>query len=152
MAWTSDSALAAEVLAGGAENMRQAPYVVRGARWGLRMGNSEFQDYLWEALTDPFCGCDMANTAENLAEQYSISREDVDGYAVRSQQAARQAQERCHFTAEIVPVEIRTKKGTSEVARDEHPRPDTTLEGLSRLSPVFRKNGVVCETTSKGTR
>src|SRR5947209_460482 len=92
-------------LAGGAENMSQAPYVVRGARWGLRMGNSEFQDYLWEALTDPFCGCDMANTAENLAEQYGISRQAVDEYALRSQHGAAASQERCYFTAEIVPVD-----------------------------------------------
>src|SRR5947209_2509462 len=70
------------VLAGGAENMSQAPYMVRGARWGLRMGSGQFEDYLWEALTDPYCGCDMANTAENLAEQYGISRESVDEFAL----------------------------------------------------------------------
>jgi acetyl-CoA acyltransferase 2 len=138
------------VLAGGAENMSQAPYVVRGARWGLRMGNTGFEDYLWEALTDPYCGCDMANTAENLAEQYGISRAEADEYSLRSQQTAHAAQERCYFTAEIVPVEVRTKKGAVTVARDEHLRPDTTLEGLAKLRPVFRQDGVVTAGTASG--
>lgn len=138
------------VLAGGAENMSQAPYLVRGARWGLRMGNTEFQDYLWEALTDPFCGCDMANTAENLAQQYSLSRQEVDEYALRSQQAAKAAQETCHFSAEIVQVEVPGKKGTVEISRDEHPRPETTLEGLAKLPSAFRKDGVVTAGNASG--
>jgi acetyl-CoA acyltransferase 2 len=138
------------VLAGGAENMSQAPYVVRGARWGLRMGNSQFEDYLWEALTDPYCGCDMANTAENLAEQYGISRAETDVYALRSQQKARAAQEQCYLTAEIVPVKIVGKKGTATIDRDEHLRPDTTLEGLAKLRPVFRQDGVVTAGTASG--
>lgn len=138
------------VLAGGAENMSQAPYVVRGARWGLRMGNSQFEDYLWQALTDPYCGCDMANTAENLAEQYGISRAETDVYALRSQQKARAAQEQCYLTAEIVPVEIVGKKGTATIDRDEHLRPDTTLEGLAKLRPVFRQDGVVTAGTASG--
>lgn len=138
------------VLAGGAENMSQAPYVVRGARWGLRMGSSGFEDYLWAALTDPYCGCDMANTAENLAEQYGISRAEADAYSLRSQQTAHAAQEQCYFTAEIVPVEVRGKKGTIVVERDEHPRPDTTLEGLAKLRPVFREDGVVTAGTASG--
>jgi acetyl-CoA acetyltransferase family protein len=114
------------------------------------MGSTEFQDYLWEALKDPFCGCDMANTAENLAEQYTISRQEVDEYALRSQQATKAAQDRCFFSAEIVPVAVRSKKGSIEVARDEHPRPDTTLEGLARLAPVFRKDGVVTAGNASG--
>ncbi|HEX8919066.1 MAG TPA: thiolase family protein [Chloroflexota bacterium] len=138
------------VLAGGAENMSQAPYVVRGARWGLRLGSSEFQDYLWESLMDPYCGCDMANTAENLAEQYDISREEVDQYALRSQQRTTAAQERCYFSAEIVPVQVPGKKGTIEVRQDEHPRPDTTLEGLAKLVPTFRQNGVVTAGNASG--
>ncbi len=138
------------VLAGGAENMSQAPYVSRGARWGIRMGNAGFEDYLWEALTDPFCGCDMANTAENLAQQYGISREATDAYALRSQQTARAAQEGCFLTAEIVPVQVKTKKGTLTIDRDEHLRPDTTLEGLARLRSVFREDGVVTAGTASG--
>jgi acetyl-CoA acyltransferase 2 len=138
------------VLAGGAENMSQAPYVARGARWGLRMGNSGFEDSLWEALTDPIAGCDMANTAENLAEKYEIKREDVDQYALRSQQTAKAAQDRCTLGAEIVPVEVSTRKGTVEITRDEHLRPETTIEGLSKLPAVFRKNGVVTAGNSSG--
>jgi acetyl-CoA C-acetyltransferase len=138
------------VLAGGAENMSQTPYVVRGARWGIRMGNAGFEDYLWEALTDPYAGCDMANTAENLADEYDISREDVDVYALRSQQTAASAQEKCYLSAEIVPVEVKDRKGTITVNKDEHMRPDTTLEALSKLQPVFRKNGVVTAGNASG--
>jgi acetyl-CoA C-acetyltransferase len=138
------------VLAGGAENMSQTPYVVRGARWGIRMGNSGFEDYLWEALTDPYAGCDMANTAENLAEKYGISRQEVDEYALRSQRTAAAAQEKCYLSAEIVPVEVKTRKGTVSVGRDEHPRPDTRLEVLSKLPPVFRKDGVVTAGNASG--
>jgi acetyl-CoA acetyltransferase family protein len=114
------------------------------------MGNTEFQDYLWEALTDPYCGCDMANTAENLAEEYGISREEVDAYALRSQQAAKAAQDNCYFTAEIVPVEVKGKKGPVTIERDEHPRPDTNAEVLAKLPPVFRKNGVVTAGNASG--
>jgi acetyl-CoA C-acetyltransferase len=138
------------VLAGGAENMSQTPYVVRGARWGIRMGNSGFEDYLWEALTDPYAGCDMANTAENLAERYRISRQDVDAYALRSQQTAAEAQEKCYFSAEIVPVEVKGRKGAITVDRDEHLRPDTTMEALSKLQPVFRKDGIVTAGNASG--
>lgn len=114
------------------------------------MGSTEFQDYLWEALTDPFCGCDMANTAENLAEHYGISRHEVDEYALRSQQTAAAAQDKCYFSAEIVPVQVQTKKGALEVVRDEHLRPDTTLETLAKLPPTFRKNGVVTAGNASG--
>jgi acetyl-CoA C-acetyltransferase len=138
------------VLAGGAENMSQAPYVVRGARWGIRMGDSGVEDYLWEALTDPFAGCDMANTAENLAEKYDISRAEADAYALRSQRTAGEAQEKCFYSAEIVPVEVATRKGPVVVERDEHIRPDTTIEALAKLSPVFRKDGVVTAGNASG--
>ncbi|GAC1332711.1 MAG: acetyl-CoA C-acetyltransferase [Chloroflexota bacterium] len=138
------------VLAGGAENMSQAPYVVRGARWGLRMGTGEFQDYLWEALTDPYCGCDMANTAENLAEEYGIARDEVDVYALRSQRLAAEAEEKCYFSAEIVPVEIPARKKTALVSRDEHIRVDTTMDALTRLPAVFRDGGVVTAGNASG--
>lgn len=141
---------AAVVLAGGAENMSQAPYLVPGARWGLRLGSGELIDYLWTALTDPFCGCDMANTAENLAEIYSISREEVDEYALRSQRAAADAQQKCYASQEIVPVEVQTRKGLVSVSADEHPRPDTDLDALAKLPPVFRKNGVVTAGNASG--
>lgn len=138
------------VLAGGTENMSQAPYQVRGARWGLRLGSTEFHDYLWESLTDTYCGCNMAGTAENLARRYGITREDVDSYALRSQMAAAAAQERCYLTAEIVPVEVPGRKGPTVVARDEHPRPDTTLEALSKLKPSFQEGGVVTAGNASG--
>jgi acetyl-CoA acetyltransferase family protein len=138
------------VLAGGAENMSQAPYQVRGARWGLRLGSTEFQDYLWEALTDSYAGCDMANTAENLASQYGITRDEVDAYALRSQQATAAAQEQCYLSAEIVPVEVPTRKGTVTVERDEHPRPNTTAEGLAKLPASFRKDGVITAGNASG--
>src|SRR5579872_6250406 len=80
-------------LVGGAENMTQAPFVIRGARTGLNLGEHKLEDYLWEALVDSYCGCGMAITAENLAQQYGISREEVDAYALRSQETARHAQQ-----------------------------------------------------------
>jgi acetyl-CoA acyltransferase 2 len=138
------------VLAGGTENMSQAPYQVRGARWGLRLGSTEFQDYLWEALTDSCAGCDMANTAENLAQQFGITREEVDAYALRSQQTTADAQAKCYFSAEIVPVEVKTKRGVTTVDRDEHPRPDSTLETLAKLPTSFRKDGVITAGNASG--
>jgi acetyl-CoA acyltransferase 2 len=138
------------VLAGGTENMSQAPYQVRGARWGLRLGSTEFRDYLWEALTDSYAGCDMANTAENLAQQFGITREEVDEYAVRSQQATAAAQAQCYFSAEIVPVEVKTKRGATTVDRDEHPRPETTMETLAKLPTAFRKEGVITAGNASG--
>lgn len=138
------------VLAGGSENMSQAPHVIRGARWGLRLGNGQLEDYLWEALTDPFCGCDMANTAENLAARYGISRQETDEYALRSQRRAQKAAESCYVTEEIVAVTVKGRKGPEEVTRDEHPRPDTTMEGLAKLKPYFKADGVVTAGNASG--
>lgn len=138
------------VLAGGTENMSQAPFQSYGARWGLRLGNAQLTDYLWEALTDTYAGCDMANTAENLAEQYGITRDEVDEYALRSQRETRRAQEQCYFSSEIVPVPVKSKRGETMVDRDEHPRPDTTPEALAKLPPVFRKDGVVTAGNASG--
>jgi acetyl-CoA acetyltransferase family protein len=138
------------VLAGGTENMSQAPFQNYGARWGLRLGNAQFTDYLWEALTDTYAGCDMANTAENLAQQYDISREDVDAYALRSQQEAKRAQEQCYFSSEIIPVPVKTRKGEVVIERDEHPRPETTPEALAKLKPSFRKDGVITAGNASG--
>jgi len=121
------------IVAGGAENMSQAPFVVRGARDGLRLGSAKLEDYLWEALYDPYGRCTMAGTANNLAKKYSITREDQDEFSHRSQQLATKAQEACRFQEEIVPYEIETRKGTIVVDKDEHPRGDTTIEGLGKL-------------------
>src|SRR6476661_6687290 len=122
---------AALVLTGGVESMSQAPHVIRGLRGGLKLGQGRLEDSLWEALTDTYCGCPMAITAENCAAKYGISREAQDCYALRSQQLANAAWRAGRFVDEIVPVEIKTRKGTQVVDRDDHMRPETTLETLA---------------------
>jgi len=131
------------VLAGGTESMSQAPHVIRGARWGIPLGKGQLEDSLWSALTDSYSGTPMAITAENLAVQYKISQEQVDEYSVLSQRRFAAAQEAGRLKAEIAPFELKTKKGTVLFERDEHNRPDTTLEGLKKLPKVFKKDGVV---------
>ncbi len=128
-------------LAGGAESMSQAPYVSRKARFGIRMGPDTLVDTLSEALTDNRAGCGMGVTAENLAERYGITREDQDAFAARSHTRAAQATESGRLEDEIVPVEVRTRKGSVEVKRDEHIREGATQEGLSGLRPVFKREG-----------
>ena len=141
------------VLAGGTESMSQAPHVVRGARWGLRLGPAPpFEDSLWEALRDPSCGLSMAETAENLATKYRISRQAVDCYAARSQSAAAQGWKDAAFAEEIVPVSIpnRKTKQNEDWAADEHMRPGTTPEALAKLPPYFKKDGVVTAGNASG--
>src|SRR5438876_357758 len=123
------------VLAGGAENMSMAPHMIRGARWGLPLGEQKLEDYLWVALVDSYNGLGMANTAENLGRKYGITREAADEFAYRSHMLAAKARESCRFSEEIVPVPVKTKKGEVTVDKDEHIRADTTLEkdlGLDR--------------------
>src|ERR1041384_75723 len=140
------------VLAGGGESMSQAPHVVRGARWGLRLGPSApLEDLLWESLKDPQCGLSMAETAENLAEKYKLTRKEVDEVALGSQQRAKKAWDDCVFQDEVVAVPIKKKKGqTVEFRADEHMRPDTTLEGLAGLKPYFKKDGLVTAGNASG--
>jgi acetyl-CoA acetyltransferase family protein len=139
------------VLTGGTESMSQAPHVVRGARWGLPFGQPQsLGDTLWDALTDSYTGMPMAITAENLAEQYQITRAESDAYALRSQQTWAAANEAGRFREEIVPVEIKSKKGSVQFSVDEHPRPQTTLEVLGKLAPVFKKDGVVTAGNASG--
>jgi acetyl-CoA C-acetyltransferase len=138
------------VLAGGMENMSQTPHVIRGARWGLGLGQAPMEDALWAALTDPFCGMNMAQTAEKLAEQYELTRQEVDEYALRSFNAARNAQQKCWLATEIEPIEVPLKKGeTRKLEHDEHIR-DTSLEQLAKLRPVFKKDGVVTAGNASG--
>lgn len=140
-------------LTGGAESMSQAPHVVRGARWGkLRLGEAGgfFEDLLWQALLDTTCGLTMAQTAEELADRYEISREAVDAMAVASQQRASKAWESGYFDAEIAPVTLQTRKGDVTYAADEHMRPDTTVEALGKLRPYFRKDGLVTAGNASG--
>jgi acetyl-CoA acetyltransferase family protein len=138
------------VLAGGAESMSQAPHVVRGARWGLRLGPAPLEDLLWEALKDPQCGLSMAETAEGLAEKYKLTRKEVDEVAVASQKRAKQAWDACAFQDEVVPVTIKVKGKEVEFRADEHMRPDTTLEILSALKPYFKKDGLVTAGNASG--
>jgi acetyl-CoA acetyltransferase family protein len=137
-------------VAGGAENMTQAPFVVRGARTGLSLGEHQFEDYLWEALVDSYCGLGMAMTAENLAKQYDIDRQMVDAYALRSQVAAQHAQEQGWLSDEIVPVSIRDGKGKETVVdRDEGIR-QTSVEALAKLPSRFSEGGVVTAGNASG--
>jgi acetyl-CoA C-acetyltransferase/acetyl-CoA acyltransferase 2 len=132
------------VLAGGTESMSQAPYVLRGGRFGVPLGKTPvLEDSLWTALTDTQARMPMALTAEKLAEQYAITQDEVDEFAVLSQRRFAEAQAAGRFEAEIAPVEIETRKGKVVFDRDEHPRPETTREGLRKLPKVFKKDGVI---------
>src|SRR3989449_5472439 len=137
-------------LVGGMESMSQAPHVIRGARAGFALGQGKLEDSLMVALLDSYCNTPMAGTAENLARKYQISREQQDVYALRSQQEAKRAQEAGVFATEIVPVEIKTRKGTVMFDHDDHMRPDTTLEGLAKLRPAFSKDGFVTAGNASG--
>src|SRR5262245_12530620 len=137
-------------LAGGMENMSQVPHVLRGLRSGLKLGQGKLEDWLWEGLNDPYAGCSMAITAENCAEKYGISRADADAYALRSQQLAHKAWTSCAMKDEVVPVEIKGRKGVTLVEQDDHMRPETTLDVLAKLPPAFKKDGVVTAGNASG--
>src|ERR1700684_3555126 len=138
------------VLAGGMENMSQAPHVIRGARAGFRLGEGKREDSLVSGLFDTYCGFSMSETAENLASEQGITRRASDEYALRSQQAADAAFRSCYLKAEIAPVEVKKGKKTIVVAEDDHRRPDTTLEILEGLKPAFRKDGIVTAGNASG--
>jgi acetyl-CoA C-acetyltransferase/acetyl-CoA acyltransferase 2 len=132
------------VLVGGAESMSQAPFALRDARFGVPLGKTpQMEDTLWSSLTDTFTGMPMAMTAEKLAETHKISQEDVDAYAVRSQKLTKLAQDNGVFDAEITPVEVKKGKEVVAFVKDEHNRPETTVEGLKKLPKVFKKDGVI---------
>ena len=138
------------VLTGGIESMSQAPHVVRGLRTGLRMGHAQLEDTLWEGLLDSYCGCTMAMTAEHCGARYGVSRSDQDAYALRSQQLAVRAWAEGRLAGEVVPVEIGTRTGTRLVDRDEHLRPETTLEALAALPPAFTEDGTITAGNASG--
>lgn len=140
------------VVAGGAENMSQAPYILPNQRWGSRMGNATVVDtMLRDGLTDGFEDYHMGITAENVAEQYGITREDQDSFALQSQKRAVAAVEAGRFKEEIVPVEIPQRRGEPLVFdTDEFPRKDVSLEGLSKLRPAFQKDGSITAGNSSG--
>jgi acetyl-CoA acetyltransferase family protein len=139
------------VLAGGTENMSQAPFVVRGAREGLPLGPGVLEDTLWAALTDAGCGLGMAETAENLADRYHISRDAQDEFAARSHALAAKARAEGRFAEEIVPVEIpHARRAPAVVVEDEHIRPETTVDRLRQLTARFREKGTVTAGNSSG--
>ncbi len=138
------------VLAGGMENMTQAPFVIRGARTGLKLGGGALEDFLFVGLTDTFCGLPMALTAEKLGEQTGITRKDSDAYALRSQQAAEAAAKAGYYKEEIAPVEVKQGKKVTLVSEDDHRRPETTMETLEKLPPSFKKDGIVTAGNASG--
>ncbi|MBV8477703.1 MAG: acetyl-CoA C-acetyltransferase [Acidobacteria bacterium] len=144
---------ASVVLAGGMESMSQAPHVIRGARWGLPLGEGKLEDSLMVALLDSYCGLYMANTAELYGEQQGITRQMQDEFALRSQGCADHAYKAGRLQNELTPVALKNKRGepTGEMfSEDDHRRPQTTLEGLGSLKPAFGKNGTVTAGNASG--
>ncbi|MGH9464625.1 MAG: acetyl-CoA C-acyltransferase [Thermoanaerobaculia bacterium] len=137
-------------LVGGMENMTQAPHVIWGARQGFRLGEGKLQDLLMVSLYDPIGGCYMAQTSNNLARDYGITRDEQDRFALLSQQRAAAAWQACRLAEEVVPVEVGKGKRARRVERDEHLRPENTLEGLSKLPPAFDEEGFVTAGNASG--
>ncbi|KAL7291316.1 hypothetical protein TKK_0014918 [Trichogramma kaykai] len=139
------------VLTGGAENMSQMPFVVRNTRFGTTLGQKyEYEDSLWLGLMDTHCGLPMGLTAEKLGDQFKVTREEVDDFALRSQHAWKAAHENGYFKAELAPVIIKSKKREVSVEIDEHPRPQTTIDDLKKLPSIFKKDGLVTAGTASG--
>ncbi|RUS45732.1 acetyl-CoA C-acetyltransferase [Cohnella sp. AR92] len=136
-------------LAGGGENMSQIPHVIRGARWGIPLFEAPMKDYLHEALYDPYGQCFMADTGENLAVKYGLTREEIDRHALGSHEKALAAIEKGAFREEIVPVAVKERKDTVWIDKDEHPRA-TSLDKLARLEPKFKSDGVVTAGNASG--
>ena len=139
------------IIAGGMESMSRAPYLVQQGRYGYRMGHAQLEDsMIRDALTDAFGQYHMGITAENIAEDWGLTREELDEFAAWSQQKASKAIEEGKFKDEIVPVEVKVKKKTIVVDTDEGPRPGTTAESLAKLRPAFKKDGIVTAGNSSG--
>jgi acetyl-CoA acetyltransferase family protein len=144
---------AKNVLAGGMESMSQAPFVVRGARWGIGLGQGKLEDSLMQGLLDTQCGLYMAQTAELYASQQGITRQQMDEFSLLSQKRAADAYAACRLTEELTPVPLKDRKGkpTGELfEKDDHLRPQTTLEGLAKLPPAFGKDGMVTAGNASG--
>lgn len=140
------------VLAGGTESMSNTPYLLLDARWGQKLGSSEVVDGMYrDGFLCPLCGQLMGETAESLADRHRISREESDRYALESQHRCEQARKEGRFRAEVVPVEVKGRKGdVDRISTDEHPRDGVTLDSLQKLAPVFRKDGTVHAGNSSG--
>jgi len=141
---------ATAVLAGGMENMSQAPHVIRGARGGLKLGQGVLEDSLMVALKDSYCGCFMAQTSDNLARQHGITREQQDEYALRSHTLGNCATQNGRFAEEIVPVEVKQGKKSVMVDKDDHLFPNSTIEGLAKLAPAFGPESFVTAGNASG--
>jgi len=137
-------------VAGGAESMSRGQYWVPGLRWGQRMGDGKVIDAVVGGLSDPFASCHMGVTAENVAEDYNISREDQDALAVESHRRAAAATAAHYFDEQITPIEVKVKKKTVEFRTDEHFREDVSLESMARLRPAFAKDGTVTAGNASG--
>lgn len=137
-------------VAGGAESMSRGGYWAPGARWGQRMGDAKLIDAMVGALTDPFDDCHMGITAENVAAKWQVGRDDQDALAVESHQRAARAIEQGHFQEQILPVEIKTRKGIRVFDTDEHVRADTSIESMAKLRPIFQKDGTVTAGNASG--
>jgi acetyl-CoA C-acetyltransferase len=137
-------------VAGGAESMSRAAYWLSAMRWGQRMGDGKIIDAMVGALTDPFDDCHMGITAENVATKWEISRSDQDALAVESHLRAAKSIEQGYFKEQILPIELKTRKGIKVFDADEHVRADTTAEGLAKLRPVFQKDGTVTAGNASG--
>ncbi|MBM3595547.1 MAG: acetyl-CoA C-acyltransferase [Alphaproteobacteria bacterium] len=138
------------VVTGGAETMSKSPYVQTSSRWGLKMGDMKVIDAMIGVLSDPFEGYHMGITAENIATKYQVTREDQDALAVESHRRAAKAWEEGRFDSQIVPVEIKTRKGVVEFKMDEHVRTDVSLESMAALRPAFDKEGSVTAGNASG--
>jgi len=141
---------ATAVLAGGMENMSEAPHVIRGARGGLKLGQGVLEDSLMVALKDSYCGCFMAQTSDNLARQHGITREQQDEYALRSHTLGNCATQNGRFAEEIVPVEVKQGKKSVMVDKDDHLFPNSTIEGLAKLAPAFGPESFVTAGNASG--
>jgi acetyl-CoA acyltransferase 2 len=141
---------ATTVLAGGMENMSQAPFVIRGARRGFKLGQGQLEDSLMVALLDSYTGLYMAQTSDRVAAKYGITREEQDAYALSSQQRAAAAWSACRLSEEVVAVEVKSGRKTVSIQKDDHMRPDTTLAGLAALPPSFGQGGMVTAGNASG--
>jgi acetyl-CoA C-acetyltransferase len=137
-------------VAGGAESMSRGPYWVPGARWGQRMGDGQLIDATVGALTDPFDDCHMGITAENVAEQWGVTREDQDAFAVESHHRAARATDEGRFADQILPIEVKQKRETVSFDKDEHIRPDASVDSMAKLRPAFSKEGSVTAGNAAG--
>jgi acetyl-CoA C-acetyltransferase len=137
-------------IAGGAESMSRGQYWIPGARWGQRMGTGEIVDAMVGALSDPFDDCHMGVTAENVAKKWGVTREDQDALAVESHRRAARATDEGYFEDQVLPIEVEGRKGTTVVDKDEHIRPDASIEQMAKLKPVFDKEGTVTAGNAAG--